>query len=51
MARVLREMEVRGTDLQLNLSFHYGLGVLDAVDSMVKPNTRFVESYLRSVAS
>ena len=47
MARVLREMEVRGTDLQLNLSFHYGLLYwMLGVDSMVKPNTRFVESYL-----
>jgi acetyl/propionyl-CoA carboxylase alpha subunit len=47
MAQVLREMEVRGADLQLNTSFHYGLLYwMMGVDAMVKPNTRFVQSYL-----
>ena len=47
MARVLRQMEIRGTDLQLNVPFHYGLLYwLIGTDPMVKPNTRFVQSYL-----
>ncbi len=47
LAEVLRTTEVRGTDLHLNMDFHYGLLYwLMGNDSMVKPNTRFVQAYL-----
>ena len=40
-------MEVRGSELQLNLDFHYGLLYwMLGHDPMVKPNTRFVQAYL-----
>jgi acetyl/propionyl-CoA carboxylase alpha subunit len=47
LAEVLRTTEVRGTDLHLNMDFHYGLLYwLLGNDPMVKPNTRFVQAYL-----
>ena len=47
LAEVLRTTEVRGTDLHLNMDFHYGLLYwLMGNDAMAKPNTRFVQAYL-----
>ncbi len=47
LAEVLRTMEVRGVDLQLNTGFHYGLiHWILGQDAMLRPNTRFVQSYL-----
>ena len=47
LAEILRTMEVRGSELQLNLDFHYGLLYwMLGHDPMVKPNTRFVQAYL-----
>ena len=47
LAEILRTMEVRGSDLRLNLDFHYGLlHWMLGHDPMVKPNTRFVQAYL-----
>ena len=47
LAEVLRTMEVRGVDLQLNTNFHYGLiHWILGQDAMLRPNTRFVQSYL-----
>lgn len=47
---ILRRMEIRGTNLHLNIEFHYGLIYwLIGQDVMVKPNTRFVLSYLAMV--
>ncbi len=50
LAEILRQMEVRGDNVHLNLDFHYGLlHWLLSNDAMVKPNTRFVQSYLAMV--
>ena len=50
LAEILRCMEIRGSDLQLNVEFHYGLlHWLIGNDVMLKPNTRFVVSYLALV--
>lgn len=50
LADILRRMEVRGENVQLNIDFHYGLlHWLLGNDVMVKPNTRFVLSYLAMV--
>lgn len=50
LAEVLRQMDVRGASLQLNLQFHYGLTHwLIGQHPMVKPNTQFVISYLAAV--
>jgi acetyl/propionyl-CoA carboxylase alpha subunit len=47
LVEILRTMEVRGSDLHLNLDFHYGLlHWMLGHDPMVKPNTRFVQAYL-----
>ena len=47
LTEILRSMEVRGHDLHLNVDFHYGLlHWLLGNDPMLKPNTRFVSSYL-----
>ena len=47
LTEILRCMEVRGHDLHLNVDFHYGLlHWLLGNDPMLKPNTRFVSSYL-----
>ncbi|MBF0238304.1 MAG: biotin carboxylase [SAR324 cluster bacterium] len=47
LANILRKTEIRGTDLHLNIGFHYGLlNWLIGNDAMVKPSTRFVQSYL-----
>jgi len=52
MAEILRRMELRGDDLQTNLSLHYGMiqwflgkGV------MAEPGTRFLQSYLTAVGA
>jgi biotin carboxyl carrier protein len=52
MAEILRRTELRGDDLQTNLSVHYGLiewflgrGV------MAEPSTRFMQAYLAAVGS
>ncbi len=47
LAEVLRCMEFKGLDLHLNVDFQYGLlnWMLDQ-DPMLKPNTRFVSSFL-----
>ncbi|MCP5068334.1 MAG: biotin carboxylase, partial [bacterium] len=52
MAEVLRRMEIRGEDVQTNLSVHYGLvqwflgkGV------MAEPNTGFMQPYLAAVGA
>ena len=50
LADMLRRMEIRGENVQLNIDFHYGLlHWLLGNDVMVKPNTRFVLSYLALV--
>jgi len=47
LAEVLRCMEFRGLDLHLNVDFQYGLlHWMLGNDPMLKPNTRFVSSYL-----
>ena len=47
LAEVLRCMEFRGLDLHLNVDFQYGLlHWMFGNDPMLKPNTRFVSSYL-----
>jgi len=47
LAEVLRCMEYRGLDLQLNVDFQYGLlNWMLSNDPMLKPNTSFVSSYL-----
>ena len=47
LTEIFRCMEVRGHDLHLNVDFHYGLlHWLLGNDPMLKPNTRFVSSYL-----
>ena len=47
LADILRRMEIRGANVQLNKDFHYGLLFwLMGNDAMCKPNTRFVVSYL-----
>ncbi len=50
LAGILRKMEVRGENVELNIDFHYGLlHWLIGNDAMLKPNTRFVWSYLAMV--
>ena len=47
LAEVLRCMEFRGLDLHLNVDFQYGLlHWMLSNNPMLKPNTRFVSSYL-----
>ena len=47
LAEILRCMEIRGLDLHLNVEFQYGLlQWMLGNDPMMKPNTRFILSYL-----
>jgi len=47
LAEILRCMEFKGSDLYLNVDFQYSLlHWMLSNDPMVKPNTRFVSSYL-----
>ena len=47
LTEILRRMEVRGDDLNLNINFLYGILQWFIVnDTMLKPSTNFVSSYL-----
>ena len=52
LADLLRRTELRGADLNTNLSFHYGiLNFSLGLHPMLKPDTRFVLPYLAAVGA
>ncbi|MBW2418548.1 MAG: biotin carboxylase [Deltaproteobacteria bacterium] len=52
MAEILRRTELRGDDLHTNLPVHRGLiSWMLGKSAMVKPNTRFMTSYLAAVGA
>jgi acetyl/propionyl-CoA carboxylase alpha subunit len=52
LSRVLRATKLRGTDLETNLEFHYGLvNWFIGNNVMAKPTTRFVVPYLTLVGT
>ncbi len=52
IAEILRRTELRGDDLQTNLSLHYGMiQWMLGHSAMVKPTTRFMQGYLAAVGS
>jgi len=52
MAEILRRSELRGHDIQTNMAAHYGLlSWMLGKSAMVKPDTRFMLSYLGAVGA
>ena len=52
MAEILRKMDIRGTDLDTNLNFHYGLiNWFIGQNIQARPTTHFVVPYLTAVGS